>query len=54
MKDVRLMKWMLILLLIGFASCSLFDGMRSNSFAYDQGQVLPLVIPKGFTKAELK
>lgn len=44
--------WFLILIV--FASCSLFDGMKKNSFAYDDGQVLPLFVPKGFKKAELK
>ena len=48
------MKWMILLLMIGFASCSLFDGMRKKSFVYDEGQVLPLFVPKGFKKAELK
>ena len=48
------MKYSLFLLLIAVSSCSLFDGMRKKSFAYDEGQSLPLVIPKGFSKTELK
>ena len=54
MKDVKVMRWMLFLVVIGFASCSLFDGMKRSSFTYDDGQVLPLVIPKGFKNSELK
>src|SRR5690242_18187529 len=48
------MKWMLILLVAGFASCSLFDGMRKNSFVYKNGESLPLFIPKRFTKQDLQ
>ena len=48
------MKYFLFLLLIGCFSCSLFDGMRKNSFAYDDGQIMPLAIPKGFKKEELQ
>lgn len=47
------MKYLLFLLLLSFASCSLFDGMRKNSFAYTDEKTLPLVIPKGFKKVEL-
>lgn len=28
--------------------------MRKNSFAYSDGEVLPLVVPKGYQKVELK
>ena len=48
------MKYFLFLLLISCASCSLFDGMRRNSFAYADGQTLPLVVPKGFKKANMQ
>jgi hypothetical protein len=48
------MKYGLFLLLIVFTSCSLFDGMRKKTFAYDDGETLPLLIPKGFKNAELK
>lgn len=54
MKDVRLMKWILVLLMVGFASCSLFDGMRRNSFAHKDGETLELLIPKKFKKLELQ
>src|SRR5215213_7632043 len=47
------MKYGLFLLLIAFSSCSLFDGMKKKSFAYSDGQSLPLVVPKGFRKVEL-
>ena len=49
-----IMKKLWILLLVGCGSCSLFDGMRKNSFAYDEGQILPLVVPKGFRKADIQ
>jgi hypothetical protein len=48
------MKWIWILLLIGLASCSLFDGMRKNSFAYADGDRLALFIPKKFRKKKLQ
>ena len=54
MKDVKLMKWMLTLLMVGFASCSLFDGMSKNSFVYKDGESLPLFIPKRFQKQDLQ
>ena len=55
MKDVKLvMKYSLFCLLGFLTSCSLFDGMRKNSFAYSGGDVLPLVVPKGYKKVELK
>ena len=46
------MKYSLFLSLLFFASCSLFDGMRKKSFAYDEQQSLSLIVPKGFKKAE--
>jgi hypothetical protein len=48
------MKWMLVLVMVGIASCSLFDGMRRNSFGYKNGESLPLSIPKRFTKQDLE
>jgi hypothetical protein len=48
------MKYFLFLLLIACTSCSLFDGLKKNSFAYDDGKTLPLVVPKGFRKVELQ
>ena len=55
MKDVEIsMKKLLFFFLIGCASCSLFDGMRKNSFVYADGQTLPLVVPKGFRKANVQ
>lgn len=45
---------MLILLVIGVTSCSLFDGMRRNSFTYKNGESLSLFIPKRFTKRKLQ
>jgi len=48
------MKWILILLVAGFASCSLFDGMKKNSFEYKNGESLPLFIPKRFSKLKLQ
>ena len=54
MKDVRTMKWYLILLVIGFASCSLFDEMRKSSFTYKNGKSLSLFVPKRFTKLKLQ
>jgi hypothetical protein len=48
------MKWMLFLIMVGFASCSLFDGMRRNSFAYKEGESLPLFIPKRSAKLNLQ
>lgn len=54
MKDVNSMKKLLILLLLGCASCSLFDGMRKNSFAYNGEKILPLSIPKRLKKMNLQ
>jgi len=48
------MKKLLFLLLIGCTSCSLFDGMKKRSFEYDNGQSLPLLVPKGYKKAEVQ
>jgi hypothetical protein len=48
------MKWMLVLVMVGFVSCSLFDGIRRNSFGYKNGESLPLSIPKRFTKQHLQ
>lgn len=48
------MKKILLFLLIGLVSCSLFKEMRRNSFAYEEGRTLPLVVPKRFTNMELK
>ena len=48
------MRKLLVLLLIGFASCSLFDGMKKKSFEYGNAQFLPLLVPKGYKKAEIK
>jgi hypothetical protein len=48
------MKWVLALLMIVFASCSLFDGMRKNSFNYKGKENLPLSIPKRFAKQDLQ
>ena len=48
------MKKLLIVLLIGFASCSLFDGMKKNSFAYSEREFLPLFVPKGFRKSNVQ
>ena len=48
------MKKLLFLLLIGCTSCSLFDGMKKRSFEYDEAQFLPLLVPKGYKKAEVK
>lgn len=50
----RYMKYSWFLLLVVFASCSLFDGMRKNSFVYDDGKMLSLNVPKGYNKVELK
>ena len=48
------MKKLLFLLLIGCTSCSLFDGMKKRSFEYDNSQFLPLLVPKGYKKAEVQ
>ena len=48
------MKKLLFLLLIGCTSCSLFHGMKKRSFEYDNGQSLPLLVPKGYKKAEVQ
>src|SRR5215213_4485803 len=48
------MKQFLFFLLIGCASCSLFDGMRRNSFVYADGQTLPLAVPKSFRKVNVQ
>ena len=48
------MKKLLFLLVIGCASCSLFDGMKKRSFEYDNAQILPLLVPKGYKKAEVQ
>ena len=48
------MKRLWILLVVSCASCSLFDGMKKNSFSYNESHILPLVVPKGFKKSELK
>lgn len=55
MKDVKLfMRRILIFLVIACASCSLFDGMRKNSFSYRGAETLPLFVPKGYKKMELQ
>ena len=48
------MKNFLFLLLIGCASCSLFDGMRKKTFEYNNGQFLSLLVPKGYKKVEVQ
>ena len=48
------MKKLLFLLLIGCTSCSLFDGMKKRSFEYENAQFLPLLVPKGYKKAEVQ
>lgn len=48
------MKYGLFLMLVIFSSCSLFDGMRKKSFNYNEQQSLPLLVPKGYKKTELK
>jgi len=48
------MKVLMIVLLLGLTSCSLFDGMRKKSFVYDDGKSLRLLIPKGFVKKKLQ
>jgi hypothetical protein len=55
LKDAKsIMKKLVILFLLGGVSCSLFDGMRKNSFAYNDQESLPLFIPKGFKKMNLQ
>src|SRR5687768_10671092 len=48
------MKKLLVLVFIGCASCSLFDGMKKKSFEYNNAQFLALLVPKGYKKAEIK
>src|SRR5215208_5691736 len=48
------MKKVLFLLLIACTSCSLFDGMKKRSFEYDNAKSLPLLVPKGYKKAEVQ
>ena len=48
------MKKLWFLLLISCTSCSLFDGMKKRSFEYGNAQSLPLLVPKGYKKAEVQ
>jgi hypothetical protein len=48
------MKYSLFVLLIFLAACSVFRGMRKKSFVYRSGEVLPLLVPKGYQKSELQ
>jgi hypothetical protein len=55
LKDVKLfMKYSLLLVLVVLTSCSLFNAMRKNSFAYADHEVLPLLVPKDYKNVELK
>lgn len=47
------MKMLLILLSVGCISCSLFDGMKTNSFTYNDEKTLSLLIPKGYRKKNI-
>jgi hypothetical protein len=48
------MKIIFCLLVISCVSCSLFDGLKKDSFAYNGAETLPLYVPKGFKKKDLQ
>ena len=49
------MKLLLLLLIIGFSSCSLFNGFKKRNFNYgEKGESFGVIIPKGWKKTEFK
>src|SRR5688572_24576627 len=49
-----LMKYSWFLLLIFLTACSVFGGLKKKSFDYKSGEVLPLLVPKGYQNSNLQ